>query len=85
MSVSRVSDECNIKSNENENENKTKGTHSICNLNKLEDYMNQNLCYNYHVDNILLDFIGYCSSIDNKYTKLAELHAKYKYVRKKGK
>ena len=46
--------------------------------------MNQNLCYNYHVDNILLDFIGYCSSIDNKYTKLAELHAKYKYVRKKG-
>ena len=86
VSVSRVSDECNIISNEKEKkkEDKTKGTHFICNLNKLEDCMNENLCRNCHVDNILLDFIGYCSSIDNKYTKLAELHAKYKYIRKKG-
>ena len=82
MSVSHVLDECNIISNEKEN--KTKGTHSICNLNKLEDCVNEYLCCNCHVDNVLLDFIGYCLSIDSKYTKLADLHAKYKYVRKKG-
>ena len=84
VSVSRVKEENNLISNVKEKVNKTKGTHSICNLNKLEHCMNGNLCCNCHVGIVLKDFIGYCSSIDSKYTKLAELHAKYKYTKKKG-
>ena len=84
MSVSRVKEENNLISTVKEKVNKTKGTHYICNLNKLEHCMNENVCCNCHVNNIIKDFIGFCSSIDSKYTKLTELYAKYKYARKKG-
>ena len=89
VSVSHVTDDYDKMLNEKENdkENKTSyGTHCICNLNKLEDYMNRNLCCNCHVDNVLLDFIEYYDGIDidSTYQKLAALHAQYKYVIKKG-
>ena len=51
-----------------------RGTHHICNLNKVECAINENLkCY-CHVD----AFIQYCGSLDDKFTELPDLYSKFK-------
>ena len=59
-------------------------THCICNLNNIEACLNQHLCCLCYVETIFCDFIAYCNDIDIEYKKLAELHAQYKQVTKKG-
>ena len=55
-----------------------RGTHHICNLNKVEYTINENLkCY-YHVD----DFIQYCGSLDDKFKELPDLYSKFKKEKK---
>ena len=57
---------------ENDKENKaSKGTCCICNLNKVEDCLNQNLCCLCHVENFLVDLIIFCNDIDIKHENLA--------------
>ena len=43
------------------------GTQCIFNWNKVEDYLNQNLCCLCRIENILVYFIEYCNGIDMKY------------------
>ena len=57
-----------------EYKNIRRGTHHICNLNKVECTINENLkCY-CHVD----AFIQYCGSLDDKFIELPDLYSKFK-------
>ena len=62
-------------------DNTSRGTHRICNLNKVEACLNVNLYCNYHVH----DFIEYYAYLDAKYLKLPDLYDKFKQETKKEK
>ena len=51
-----------------------RGTHHICNLNKVECAINENLKFYCHVD----AFIQYCGSLDDKFIELPDLYSKFK-------
>ena len=74
-----------VQVNEKENEKVTcRGTHRICDLNKIERSLNEHctcLCF---TDRLLDDFIYYCCSIDKTYDKLKEIKNRYKF-KEKGK
>ena len=66
-----------------EKEMKERGTHRICNLNKLEVCLNDDLTCKCHVNDVVENFIQHCYSLDNKqYKKLAGLYSKYKHKEK---
>ena len=56
-------------------------THHICNLNKVECSINQNLKYHHHVN----DFIQYCATLDDRYksypTCILSLNKKQEKIR----
>ena len=63
---------------------KKRGTHRICNLNKLEVCLNDKLSCKYHVNDVVEDFIQHCYSLDNKiYAKLVGAYSKYKHIEKR--
>ena len=55
-------------------DNISKGTHRICNLNKAEACLNENVYCNCHVYYL----IEYCVFLDTKYEKLPEFYDKFK-------
>ena len=68
-----------------EKETKERGTHRICNLSKLEHYLNDKLSCKCHVNDVVKDFIRHCCTLDaNKYGKLAGLYSNYKHKEKKA-
>ena len=64
-----------------EYKNIRRGTHHICNLNKVECTINENFkCY-CHVDT----FIQYCGSLDDKFKAFPDLYTKFKKEKRNDK
>ena len=81
-SFTNIIDDINVgKNDENNNEN-NRGTHSLCNLQKIESTLNKNLSCDCHIDYLIEDFIKYVIEKDTTLYRVKELYKSYKNITK---
>ena len=82
-SVANIVDDINEEKNDENDKDNNKGTHSLCNLQRIQSALNTNLSYDCHVDHSIDDFINYLIEKDPTLFRVKGMYESYRKYNKK--
>ena len=82
-SVANIVDDIKEEKNDENDKDNSKGTNSLCNLQRIQSALNTNLSYDCHVDHSIDDFINYLIEKDPTLFRVKGMYESYKKYNKK--
>ena len=82
-SVANIVDDINEEKNDENDKDNNKGTHSLCNLQRIQSALNTNLSCDFHVDHSIEDFVNYLIEKDPTLFRVKGMYESYKKYNKK--
>ena len=82
-SIVNIIDDVNVEKHDESNNRNNRGTHTLCNLQKIESALNKNLTCDYHIGHLIADFIIYVIEKNSTLYRVKELYKSYKKDNKK--
>ena len=82
-SVANIVDDINEEKNDENDKDNSKGTHSLCNLQRIQSALNTNLSCDFHVDHSIEDFVNYLIQKDSTLFRVKGMYESYKKYNKK--